>query len=970
MKKICTLLLLISTLSFAQKNKSTAPPAQPPFTAAEKRLQGFDTRKQLNENSLVKEVEFRSVGPTIMSGRVVDVDANPNDPTQFYVAYASGGLWRTDNNGMSFTPLFDNEAVMTIGDIAVDWNRNIIWIGTGENNSSRSSYSGAGLYKSTDGGKTWSNKGLGESHHIGRIVIDPDNADVVYVAVLGHLYSDNKERGVYKTTDGGNTWKQTLFVNEHTGCIDIILDPNNKSILYAASWDRNRRAWNFQESGPSSGIYKSTDGGENWKLITTGTNSFPQGDGTGRIGLSASSRNGNTVLYAFLDNQFRRDKKKEEDTTILTKDMLRSMNTASFEKTDKKKLEDFLRTNGFPDKYTADTVFTLMKKGTITPQTLVEYLDDANSLLFETDVVGAELYRSDDGGATWFKPYKDFMDELFYTYGYYFAQVRADKNNPDKVYLVGFVVLSSDDGGKTFRNINTENVHVDHHALWIDPNKNGHLINGNDGGVNISYDDGKTWMKCNNPAVGQFYSVNYDMEKPYNVYGGLQDNGVWYGSSATSNSNEWHQSGIYPFKEILSGDGMQVAVDTRGGSNVYTGFQFGNYFRVSTATGNTKYITPQHELGERPYRWNWQSPIQLSAHNQDIVYFGANKLFRSLNNGNDFKPISPDLTKGGRKGDVPYGTLTSIHESSLKFGLIYTGSDDGLMYVTKDGGNNWIKIADKLPQDLWVSRIQSSAFKESRVYASLNGYRWDDFNPYLYSSEDYGATWTRIGNDLPLEPINVVKEDPVNENILYVGTDNGCYVSLDRGKTFMQMSGGLPAVSVHDLVIHPRDHELILGTHGRSIYIASVKEMQQLRDSVLQKPLYLFVVEPVKYHRSWGQRDYYWDTIAKPSIKIPVFISQASKVNITLYADSNVVLNKMTYDGVKGLNYFNYDYSIDSTVLTTYENFLNRDIKEGDEKIKVKKADNGNYFLRAGKYKYTVEANGTKSDGMLVIEKP
>ncbi|HUM46184.1 MAG TPA: hypothetical protein PLD84_04600, partial [Chitinophagales bacterium] len=509
-----------------------------------------------------------------------------------------------------------------------------------------------------------------------------------------------------------------------------------------------------------------------------------------------------------------------------------------------------------------------------------------------------------------------------------------------------------------------------HHALWIDPNKNGHLINGNDGGVNISYDDGKTWMKCNNPAVGQFYSVNYDMEKPYNVYGGLQDNGVWYGSSATSNSNEWHQSGIYPFKEILSGDGMQVAVDTRGGSNVYTGFQFGNYFRVSTATGNTKYITPQHELGERPYRWNWQSPIQLSAHNQDIVYFGANKLFRSLNNGNDFKPISPDLTKGGRKGDVPYGTLTSIHESSLKFGLIYTGSDDGLMYVTKDGGNNWIKIADKLPQDLWVSRIQSSAFKESRVYASLNGYRWDDFNPYLYSSEDYGATWTRIGNDLPLEPINVVKEDPVNENILYVGTDNGCYVSLDRGKTFMQMSGGLPAVSVHDLVIHPRDHELILGTHGRSIYIASVKEMQQLRDSVLQKPLYLFVVEPVKYHRSWGQRDYYWDTIAKPSIKIPVFISQASKVNITLYADSNVVLNKMTYDGVKGLNYFNYDYSIDSTVLTTYENFLNRDIKEADEKIKVKKADNGNYYLRAGKYKYTVEANGTKSDGMLVIEKP
>ncbi|MGB3076209.1 MAG: hypothetical protein WBB36_12845 [Chitinophagales bacterium] len=970
MKKICLLLLFISSWCFAQKKSSTTPVSPPPFTTAVKRLQGFDVRNELDQSSLVQQVEFRNVGPTIMSGRVTDVDVNPENSAQFYVAFASGGLWRTDNNGMSFTPLFDHEAVMTIGDIAVDWKNSIIWIGSGENNSSRSSYAGVGIYKSTDGGKSWKNMGLNESQHIGRIVLDPENADVVYVAALGHLYSDNKERGVYKTTDGGVTWKQTLFVNDHTGCIDIIIDPGNKNFLYATAWDRNRRAWNFQESGPSSGIYKSIDAGESWQLITDGTNTFPHGDGVGRIGLDAGIKNGNTVLYAFLDNQFRREKKKEEDTTLLTKDMLRTMNVSAFQQLQTKKVENFLRDENFPEKYTADTIFTLMKSGTITPQTLVEYLDDANSLLFETDVVGAELYRSDDGGKTWVKPYNDYMDELFYTYGYYFAQVRVVKNNPDKVYLVGFVVLSSEDGGKTFRDINQENVHVDHHALWIDPDKKGHLINGNDGGVNISYDDGKTWMKCNNPPVGQFYSVNYDNEKPYNVYGGLQDNGVWFGSSNTTNSNEWHQTGIYPFKEIMDGDGMQVAVDTRGGSNVYTGFQFGNYFRVSTLTGTSKYITPSHELGERPYRWNWQSPICLSTHNADIVYFGANKLFRSLNNGSDFKPISPDLTKGGKKGDVPYGTLTSIQESSLKFGLIYTGSDDGLMYVTKDGGNSWTKISEKLPQDLWVSRIQASAFKESRVYAALSGYRWDDFAAYLYSSEDFGTTWSRIGTTLPMEPINVVKEDPVNENILYVGTDNGCYVSLDRGKTFMSMNGKLPAVAVHDLVIHPRDHDLILGTHGRSIYIASVKELQQLRDSILQKPLFVFSIEPVAYNKNWGQKDFNWDTIAKPQLKIPVYLNQPAKVTITIFADSSLVLNKLSYDGVKGLNYFDYDFSTDSTQNVSYEQFLNKDLKEDDDKIKLKKADNGNYYLQAGKYKYTVEANGIKSEGILVIEKP
>ncbi|HYV90499.1 MAG TPA: hypothetical protein VE978_01895 [Chitinophagales bacterium] len=987
-KKILFLLLLLnfsSTILFAQKKSSPKEssrtkqlPDQPPYTQTEVRLQGFDQAKKLQENSLVSQVVFRNVGPTIMSGRVVDVDANPDNSTEFYVAYASGGVWYTNNNGVSFTPVFDHEAVLTIGDIAVDWKRNIIWVGTGENNSSRTSYSGVGIFKSSDAGKNWIYLGLGETHHIGRIVLDEDNPNNVWVASLGHLYSQNKERGIFKTTDGGKTWRQTLAINDSTGCIDIVRDPNTPTIFYASAWQRNRRAWNFQESGRGSGIYKSEDNGETWKLVTTAASGFPTGDGVGRIGLAAmnvmSPYGGYTVpftiIYASLDNQFRREK-KVEDTSKLTKNMLRDMSGDVFMKLSKKKVEDFLSDN-FPEKYTADTIFTLIKSGKITPHTLVEYLEDANSLLFDTDVKGAELYRSDDGGVTWKKTHEGYLDDMFYTYGYYFSQVRTVKNEPDKVYMLGFVDLMSDDGGKTFHNIlkENENVHVDNHAMWVDPNHEGHLVIGNDGGVNITYDDGVHWVKCNNPPVGQFVSVNYDMEEPYNVYGGLQDNGVWMGPSDYKPNTEWHQTGQYPYKAILDGDGMQVAVDTRGNSNVYTGFQFGNYFKVNTATNSTKYITPKHELGERPYRWNWDSPIWISQHNQDIVYFGANKVWRALNDGSDFKVISPDLTNGGKKGDVPYGTITTLHESPLKFGLIYAGTDDGNIWMTKDGGDEWKKISDALPKNLWVSRVWSSIFKEGRVYASLNGYRWDDFNPYLFVSEDYGTTWMKIGNDLPLEPINVVKEDPVNENILYVGTDNGVYVSLDRGKTFMAFTNGLPRVAVHDLAIHPRDHDLILGTHGRSIYIASVKELEQLRDSVLQKPLYVFDLEKKTYRESWGRKGFTWDSIKGPEIKIPFYLSAAGKISVSVYSDSNLVMKKWNVDGVKGLNYIQYDLSFDSTLKSSYETWLNKDVKEESDKVKLKSADNKMYYLHPGKYRILIEANAVKAEKTLVIEKP
>ena len=450
---------------------------------------------------------------------------------------------------------------------------------------------------------------------------------------------------------------------------------------------------------------------------------------------------------------------------------------------------------------------------------VTEYLEDANSLLFDTPVTGAEVYRSEDGGKTWNRTHDDYLEDVCYSYGYYFGLIRVSPHNPEHVYIAGVPVLRSEDGGKTFKSINKDNVHVDHHALWIDPNNAKHLVLGNDGGVNISYDNGETWFKANSPAVGQFYTVSVDMATPYNVYGGLQDNGVWKGSSSYEYSRRWVQAGKYPYERLLGGDGMQVAVDNDRFSSVYTGFQFGNYYRISRG-GEATYIQPKHSLGERPLRYNWQTPIHLSVHNDDILYMGSNKLHRSMDKGDKMQAISDDLTKGGKEGDVAYGTLTSIHESPLKFGLIYTGSDDGLIHITKDGGLTWKLLSGKLPQDLWVSRVQASSHKESRVYASLNGYRWDDFGSYLYVSDDYGSTWKKIGTDLPHEPINVVKEDPVNENLIYVGTDNGMYISLDGGTSFMKMTGGLPAVAVHDLVIQSARSRLGCG-NPRALYLDS-----------------------------------------------------------------------------------------------------------------------------------------------------
>ncbi len=821
--------------------------AQVAPTSAEERMKAIAQRKELGKKSLLNEIPFRNIGPVTMSGRVVDIEANPEDPTEFYVAYASGGLWYTKNNGLSFTPIFDSEDILTIGDIAVNWSKKIIWIGTGEVNSSRSSYSGIGIYKSINNGKSWDYLGLPESHHIGKILLHPTDENTVWIAALGHLFSPNKERGVYKTTDGGKTWKQTLYIDENTGAVEMDINPKNPDELYAAAWYRTRSAWNFEEGGKTSGIYKSTDGGNNWKLVTMDGSGFPTGDGIGRIGLAVYPKNPQ-IVYAILDNQNNKPDTAKKDTSIYRLEDLKDLTKEKFAQLENKKLDSFLLRNRMFPKYNAQMLKDWVAADKYKPTVLHDYLNVNTG--FEADPIGCEIFRSDNGGQSW-KKVNEKEVGIFFTYGYYFAKIYVSPYNENKVYALGFSSQVSTDGGKTWKSMDKNNVHGDHHALWINPKKDSHLINGNDGGCFITYDDGEVWFKANTPAVGQFYAITTDNAKPYNVYGGLQDNGVWYVPSQTGR-NFFGGTGLGLTSgnevNIGGGDGMQVQIDTRDNATVYYGSQFGSYARSNRITREgTKRISPRHQLGEFPFRFNWQSPILLSPHNQDIVYFGSNHFHRSMNKADTMITMTGDLSNGKKEGNVPYGTLTTISESPSRFGLIYTGTDDGNIHLTKDGGYSWEQLNQTMPvpsksskkqiinyklqtHGLWVSRVLASQHKEARVYITLNGYRFDNFSPYVYVSEDYGASWKQLGKDLPNEPVNVIREDPKDDSILYVGTDGGLYVSFDAGNNFMMWNNGLPkSVPVQDIAIQSRENEIVLGTHGRSIYIAKLDDVQMLK---------------------------------------------------------------------------------------------------------------------------------------------
>ena len=911
-------------------------------------LKSLEQKNEMASASFLMNIRFENVGPTVMSGRVVDLDVNPDDPTEFYVAYASGGLWYTQNNGTSFEPVMDNSVTQNVGDIAVDWKNGILWVGTGENNASRSSYAGVGILRSDDKGQSWKHMGLPDSHHIGRILINPDDPDNLVVGVTGHLYTTNNERGIYRTTDGGQSWERTLFIDDKTGIIDLVHAPGNFNTLYASAWEKDRKAWNFKGDGTGSAIYKSTDGGLRWNKITDEGSGFPTGEGVGRIGLAVFNEN---TVYAVLDNQSRRDKKEPEKRRKgkITKKEFREMTVEEFQKLNEKQLGSFLKDNNFPKKYTAEIVKEMVTKGEIKPADISSYLDNANSLLFEFPVIGAEVYRSDDGGASWKKTNEAYIDDLYYSYGYYFGQIRVDPTDKEKIYLAGVPILKSEDGGKSFTDISGKNVHADHHALWINPKQPKHLINGNDGGVNITYDGGLHWTKNNTPSVGQFYAINVDYQEPYNIYGGLQDNGVWMGPHNAKIDDRWHQTGHNPWKSIMGGDGMQIQIDRTDPNTVYTGFQFGNYYRLNLNDNSQEKIQPRNDLDTPAFRFNWQTPILLSPHNQQILYLGSNHLHRSMDRGNTWESISADLTKGAKEGNVAFATLTTISESAFKFGHLYIGTDDGQVQRTDDGGASWKILSAGLPSDLWVSEVLASKHNQDRVYLALNGYRNDDFKTYIYVSNDRGDSWQDISGNIPDSPVNALAEDSLNSNLIFAGTDNGLYASLDGGQQWEVFQSGIPNVAIHDLVIQEEEKHLLVGTHGRSIYKVDISNLQHLTKDVINSGLHIFDLPEITYSENWGNKINTWKKAETPGLDIVFFSAKPETFNASVSTPDGVVVSQTSVEAVRGINILSYDVAFTKAGKSAYLKKYKRELIE---------AEDGKTYLPSGTYEVKIKGEG------------
>jgi len=739
--------------------------AQDSATNAKTRMESWDRHLKMKKESIFKDLKWRAVGPTNCGGRIESIAVHPNFPHTIYVGVGAGNIWKSINNGTTWTPIFENESTFSIGEVAIaPSDPNIVWVGTGEVLMARSSYAGTGVFKSTDAGKTWQNMGLHDTHHIGRVLIHPQDPDIVYVAAIGHLYTFNEERGLFKTEDGGKTWDRILYIADNVGVIEVEIDPSNSSILYACAWERDRKAWRHIVGGEGSALYKSVDAGNTWKKLTNG---LPQGKHVGRMAVEVSLADPN-VVYVLLDNQTLRPPKDQVE--------------------------------GRPP-----------------------------------HAIRGEVYRSDDKGQSWRKVNRDY---LLPTIGYDWNLLRISPDNADEIYVGGNRFVHSVDGGKTFRQIGGTVVHLrpkpkrefslDQHALWIDPNHPDRLILGNDHGLYFTYDRTKTWLHVNNLPITEFYAISVDMEDPYNIYGGNQDNAANWGPSTYVVTDAGDDPWQYVYLDRWGGgDGFVTLADPDDSDWVYY-FSGRSVYRKNKLTGDREAIAPQSKGPIPGIRYNWMVPFIISLHDPSVLFYGASVLFRSGDKGKNWAIISPDLTTDpgpDRQGNVPYGTSTTIAESPLKKGLIYVGTDDGLVHVTKDGGRNWTLISSELP-DKWVSRVTASRYHEGTVYISLTGYREDDFEKYLYMSKDYGSTWTSITGNLPSEPINVVKEDPKKEGILYIGTDLSAYVSLDYGRTWHSLSNHLPTTPVYDMVIHPRENELVIGTHGRSCFVLDVKPIQ------------------------------------------------------------------------------------------------------------------------------------------------
>jgi photosystem II stability/assembly factor-like uncharacterized protein len=756
--------------SFAQKK---------PILSGKERVKMFQQHATMRKDTTFTNLHWQYIGPENISGRCTDVEGvspRGNNYT-IWVGSATGGVWKSVNEGVTFEPVFDDMPTASIGDIAIDpKNPNVVWVGTGEANIFRSSNAGCGIFKTTNGGETWQNMGLENTHTIARVVVDPTNSDVVYVAATGHEWTPNKDRGLYKTTDGGKSWEKILYIGEKAGISDFVMHPANPNILYCTSWERTRLKWGdprTNENTEHCGVWKSTDGGKNWKQINKG---LPAPHHRGRIGIDLCREKPN-VLYLLLDN-YEIEKKAEKGDR------------------------------------------------------------DAYGRAKEDVIKGATVYRSNDAGENWkqvsgqTEKTKKYMMEHSGTYGWVFGQIRVDPKDPEIIWTLGLWLNKSVDGGKTFKAI--KEMHADHHGLWIDSNNPNYLLNVQDGGLSISYDKGDNWRSpIKELPLAQFYNVSYDLSDPFRVVGSIQDHHSFIGEVDLSNGRD----NISPvkFKPTVGAEGCSHQVDPRDNNSIYGSIFYGRLAKGEIDNFSWRklnYLLPKTLPEEKPLRGQWVAPTLLSAHNPDIVYHCMQKVLMSKDKGQTWEEISPDLTYNDPKkqGDINYQTISAFDESPLRYGLLYAGTDDGRIWRTKNGGKNWTEIKNKQIPQRWVSRLVCSKYDIATVYMTQTGRRDDDFKVYMWRSTNFGSTWEDISGNIPIGPVNVIREDPKNENILYVGTDAGVYISTNKGKSY-KVLGDLPFAYVHDLKIHPKENMVIIATHGRGMWALNADPINQKKEN-------------------------------------------------------------------------------------------------------------------------------------------
>jgi len=732
---------------------------------------GAQEKEKVNAG-LLSAFKFREVGPALTSGRVIDLAVNPQNTSEYYVAVASGGVWKTNNHGTTFEPIFDGESSYSTACVTLDPNNPyVVWVGTGENNGQRSVGYGDGVYKSEDGGRSWKNMGLKASEHIGNILVDPRDSDVIYVAAQGPLWSTGGERGLYKSTDGGENWDPILEISDKTGISEVHMDPRNPDVLYAVAWQRARKVWTYIGGGPESAIYKSTDGGKTWNKSQRG---LPGGD-LGRIGMDISPANPD-VLYA-----------------------------------------------------------------------IVEASDGKGG-----------FYKSSTRGATWEK------QSSYSTIGLYYQEIFCDPMDVDKVFIMNTFAMVTEDGGKTIKRLGEKDKHVDNHALWINPNDTRHLLMGCDGGIYESWDGAENWHYKSNLPITQFYKVSVDNDLPfYNIYGGTQDNNSIGGPSRTTSA-----SGIVNSDWFITngGDGFESAIDPENPNIVYAQSQYGGLVRYDKQSGERISIKPMERKGEAAYRFNWDAPLLVSPHKASRIYFAANKVFRSDNRGNTWEVISDDLTRQLDRNKLKvqgkvwsmdavaknsstsiYGNIVAMDESPLQEGLLYVGTDDGLIQVSQDGGENWRKISSVkgVPELTYVNMVLASQHDEGRVYAAFNNHKSGDFKPYLYMSSDKGKTWASIAANLPERgSVYAIAEDHVDPNLLFVGTEFGLFLSQDRGKSWVQMKAGLPTIAIRDIAIQRRENDLVLASYGRGFFVLDdYSPLRSINEELLQSEAALLPIK-------------------------------------------------------------------------------------------------------------------------------